>query len=115
MKVVILCGGKGTRLLAETEYRPKPMVPIGEHPILWHIMNIYAAHGISEFIVCAGYKGARIKEYFANLLLYNGESHIAIYVGNGMIVDAPHTGATVEEIPESESWYADNLDGVVRP
>jgi peptidoglycan DL-endopeptidase CwlO len=50
-----------------------------------------------------------------DLLLYNGESHVAIYVGNGMIIDAPHTGATVEEIPESESWYADNLDGVVRP
>jgi glucose-1-phosphate cytidylyltransferase len=73
MKAVILAGGRGSRIEEESVTRPKPLVEIGEHPILWHIMNIYAAHGISEFIVCAGYKGARIKEYFANLLLYNGD------------------------------------------
>ena len=66
MKVVILCGGKGTRLREETEYRPKPMVPIGERPILWHIMKIYAAHGFKEFILCLGYKGEMIKDYFRN-------------------------------------------------
>jgi glucose-1-phosphate cytidylyltransferase len=66
MKVVILCGGKGTRLREETEYRPKPMVPIGGRPILWHIMRIYAAHGHTEFILCLGYKGDVIKDWFRN-------------------------------------------------
>jgi glucose-1-phosphate cytidylyltransferase len=64
MKVVILCGGKGTRLREETEFRPKPMVPIGGRPILWHIMKTYAAHGHREFILCLGYKGDMIKDYF---------------------------------------------------
>lgn len=68
MKVVILCGGKGTRLREETEYRPKPMVPIGRHPILWHIMKTYAHYGHKEFILCLGYKGDMIKEYFRNYL-----------------------------------------------
>jgi glucose-1-phosphate cytidylyltransferase len=68
MKVVILCGGKGTRLREETEYRPKPMVPIGGHPILWHIMKTYAFYGHKEFILCLGYKGEMIKEYFRNYL-----------------------------------------------
>lgn len=68
MKVVILCGGKGTRLREETEYRPKPMVPIGDRPILWHIMKIYAAHGFKDFILCLGYKGELIKDYFRNYL-----------------------------------------------
>jgi glucose-1-phosphate cytidylyltransferase len=66
MKVVILCGGKGTRLREETEFRPKPMVPIGDRPILWHIMKIYATHGFNEFILCLGYKGEMIKDYFRN-------------------------------------------------
>ncbi len=68
MKVVILCGGKGTRLREETEFRPKPMVPIGSRPILWHIMKLYAHHGHREFILCLGYKGEMIKEYFRNYL-----------------------------------------------
>jgi glucose-1-phosphate cytidylyltransferase len=67
MKVVILCGGKGTRLREETEYRPKPMVPIGGRPILWHIMRIYAAHGHTEFVLCLGHKGSIIKEWIRNL------------------------------------------------
>ena len=66
MKVVILCGGRGTRLREETEFRPKPMVPIGDRPILWHIMKIFAHHGHTEFILCLGYKGEMIKEYFRN-------------------------------------------------
>src|SRR5882757_2297858 len=66
MKVVILCGGKGARLREETEYRPKPMVPIGDRPILWHIMKTYAHHGHKEFILCLGYKGEVIKDYFRN-------------------------------------------------
>jgi glucose-1-phosphate cytidylyltransferase len=68
MKVVILCGGKGTRLREETEYRPKPMVPIGNRPILWHIMKTYAHYGHKDFILCLGYKGEIIKEYFRNYL-----------------------------------------------
>jgi len=66
MKVVIFCGGLGTRLREETEFRPKPMVPIGERPILWHIMKTYAHFGHKEFILCLGYKGEVIKEYFRN-------------------------------------------------
>jgi len=64
MKVVILCGGKGTRLREETEFRPKPMLPIGGRPVLWHIMKIYANQGFKEFILCLGYKGHVIRDYF---------------------------------------------------
>ena len=66
MKVVILCGGQGTRLREETEFRPKPMVPIGGRPMLWHIMKLYAHFGHKEFILCLGYKGEYIKDYFRN-------------------------------------------------
>ena len=68
MKVVILCGGKGTRLREETEFRSKPMIPIGNRPILWHIMKIYAAQGHKDFILCLGYQGALIKEFFRDYL-----------------------------------------------
>ncbi|MGA3171948.1 MAG: glucose-1-phosphate cytidylyltransferase [Chthoniobacteraceae bacterium] len=68
MKVVILCGGRGTRLREETEFRPKPMLPIGNRPILWHIMKTYAHYGHKEFILCLGYKGEMIKDYFRNYL-----------------------------------------------
>lgn len=70
MKVVILAGGYGTRLSEETGLRPKPMVEIGGKPILWHIMKIYSAYGINDFIICCGYKGYIIKEYFANYFLH---------------------------------------------
>ena len=70
MKAVILAGGLGTRLNEETDTKPKPMVEIGGKPILWHIMKIYSAHGISDFIICLGYKGYAIKEYFANYFLH---------------------------------------------
>ena len=70
MKAVILAGGLGTRLSEETEVRPKPMVEIGGKPILWHIMKIYSSHGINDFIICLGYKGYIIKEYFANYFLH---------------------------------------------
>jgi glucose-1-phosphate cytidylyltransferase len=70
MKAVILAGGMGTRLSEETSTRPKPMVEIGGYPILWHIMKIYSHHGIHEFIICCGYKGYVIKEYFANYFLH---------------------------------------------
>ena len=70
MKVVILAGGLGSRLSEETTIKPKPMVEIGGKPILWHIMKIYAAHGLNDFIICCGYKGYVIKEYFANYFLH---------------------------------------------
>ena len=70
MKAVILAGGLGTRISEETALRPKPMIEIGGKPILWHILKIYAAHGINDFIICCGYKGYVIKEYFANNFLH---------------------------------------------
>lgn len=70
MKAVILAGGLGTRLSEETSTRPKPMVEIGGKPILWHIMKMYSAHGVNDFIICCGYKGYVIKEYFANYFLH---------------------------------------------
>jgi len=70
MKAVILAGGQGTRLSEETSTRPKPMVEIGGRPILWHILKIYSQHGIQDFIICCGYKGYLIKEYFANYFLH---------------------------------------------
>jgi glucose-1-phosphate cytidylyltransferase len=71
LKAVILAGGIGSRMGAETEVRPKPMVEIGGRPILWHIMKIYAAHGIRDFVVCLGYRGYVVKEYFANYYLHS--------------------------------------------
>jgi glucose-1-phosphate cytidylyltransferase len=73
MKAVILAGGYGTRISEESAIRPKPMVEIGNRPILWHIMKIYSAHGINEFIICCGYKGHMIKEYFANYYLHHAD------------------------------------------
>jgi glucose-1-phosphate cytidylyltransferase len=70
MKAVILAGGYGTRISEETDLKPKPMIPIGGKPILWHIMKIYSHHGINDFIICCGYKGYVIKEYFANYFLH---------------------------------------------
>jgi len=70
MKAVILAGGLGTRISEETAVKPKPMIEIGGKPILWHLMKVYAAHGINEFIICCGYKGYAIKEYFANYFLH---------------------------------------------
>ena len=70
MKAVILAGGLGTRISEETHLKPKPMIEIGGRPILWHIMKIYSAHGVNDFIICCGYKGYVIKEYFANYFLH---------------------------------------------
>lgn len=86
MKVVILAGGLGTRLSEETSFRPKPMVEIGGRPILWHIMKIYSSHGINDFIICLGYKGYYITEFFANYYLHLtdvtidiGRNHIEVH------------------------------------
>lgn len=73
MKVVILAGGYGTRLSEETSIKPKPMVEVGGKPILWHIMKMYSAHGLNDFVICLGYKGYLIKEYFANYYLHNSD------------------------------------------
>ena len=73
MKVVILCGGLDTRLLEETEFRPKPMVEIGGKPILWHIMKIYAHYGFRDFILCLDYKGEMIKEYFYHYEIFSSD------------------------------------------
>lgn len=70
MKAVILAGGLGTRISEETHLRPKPMIEIGGRPMLWHIMKLYSAHGINDFVICCGYKGYVIKEYFANYFLH---------------------------------------------
>lgn len=83
MKTVILCGGLGTRLSEESNVKPKPMVEIGGNPMLWHIMNIYGAHGFKEFILAAGYKGEMIKEYFLNY--YNFQSDLTISLKDGSV------------------------------
>jgi len=81
MKAVILAGGLGSRLSEETTLRPKPMVEIGGYPILWHIMKIYSAYGINDFIICLGYKGYVIKEYFANYFLHSADVTIDLAKG----------------------------------
>ena len=73
MKVLILAGGFGTRLSEETDIKPKPMIEIGSSPILWHIMKMYSSHGVNEFVICCGYKGYVIKEYFANYFLHQSD------------------------------------------
>ncbi len=73
VKAVILAGGRGTRLTEETAIRPKPMVEVGGRPLLWHICKIYAAHGVNDFVICCGYKGYIIKEYFANYFLHTSD------------------------------------------
>jgi glucose-1-phosphate cytidylyltransferase len=83
MKAVILAGGLGSRLSEETSTRPKPMVEIGDRPILWHIMKIYSAHGINDFVICLGYKGYLIKEYFSQYRLHT--SDVTIDIGRNSI------------------------------
>jgi glucose-1-phosphate cytidylyltransferase len=89
MKVVLLAGGLGTRLSEETGSRPKPMVEIGGMPILWHIMKIYSAHGFNDFIICLGYKGYMVKEYFANYFLHKSDVTIDL-TSNSMEVHDSH-------------------------
>ncbi|MGE0385019.1 MAG: glucose-1-phosphate cytidylyltransferase [Gammaproteobacteria bacterium] len=99
MKAVILAGGLGTRFAEETVARPKPMIEIGGKPILWHIMKIYSAHGINDFVVCLGYKGYVIKEYFTNYLLHNADLRIDF------------TTSAVEMIePRREPWRITLVD-----
>ncbi len=99
MKAVILAGGMGTRISEESHLRPKPMIEIGGRPILWHIMKIYAAHGISEFVVCLGYRGYMIKEYFANYFLHNSD----------VTIDARSNETTFHET-SAEPWRVTLVD-----
>ena len=89
MKVVLLAGGLGTRLSEETEMKPKPMVEIGGKPILWHIMKIYSHYGFNEFVICCGYKGYVIKEYFANYFLHQADVTIDL-AKNDMAIHSSH-------------------------
>ncbi|MBE3098993.1 MAG: glucose-1-phosphate cytidylyltransferase [Planctomycetes bacterium] len=99
MKVVILAGGQGTRLAEESVVRPKPMVDIGGRPILWHIMKIYAAHGMTDFVICLGYKGYVIKEYFFNYALHSSD----------VTVDIARGDVTVHR-NEAEPWRVTMID-----
>ena len=99
MKVVLLAGGLGTRLSEETTIRPKPMVEIGGRPILWHIMKIYAHHGYTDFVVCLGYKGYLLKEYFANYFLHMCD----------VTFDLAHNQMTVHH-SQAEPWKVTLVD-----
>jgi glucose-1-phosphate cytidylyltransferase len=90
MKVVILCGGQGTRLREETEYRPKPLVEVGGRPILWHIMKTYAHYGHKDFVLCLGYRGTMIKEYFLNYEAMNNDFTICLGEKNAIRFDGAH-------------------------
>ena len=78
MKVVILAGGKGTRISEESQIKPKPMIEIGGKPILWHIMKIYSFYGFNEFVICCGYKGHMIKEYFVDYYMLQSDSTFSL-------------------------------------
>lgn len=99
MKAVILAGGRGTRLSEETGLRPKPMVEIGGRPILWHIMKIYAGHGVRDFIICLGYRGWQIKEYFLNYALHASD----------IVVDLASRQVEILR-PAADSWRISLID-----
>lgn len=90
MKVLILAGGQGTRMREETEYKPKPLVDVGGRPILWHIMKTYAHYGLTDFIVCLGYKGDMIKEYFLNYETMNNDFTIKLGQGQSIVHHDSH-------------------------
>ena len=100
MKAVILAGGFGTRISEESQFKPKPMLEIGEMPILWHIMKGYSAHGVNEFVICAGYKQHVIKEWFADYFLHTSDITFDFTKGNEMIVHDKHV----------ESWKVTVVD-----
>ncbi len=119
MKAVILAGGFGSRLSEETQVKPKPMVEIGGRPILWHIMNIYGAHGVKEFVIACGYKAEIIKTYFLNFYALNNDLSIDLSTGNTLIHNGNHPGWKVHlvdtglqtgtggRLKRLERWLAD--------
>jgi len=90
MKAVLLAGGLGTRMREETEFRPKPMVEVGGKPVLWHLMKIFAAHGVTDFVVCAGYKGEQIKEYFLNYAALTNDFTVRLGRDGGVVFHGDH-------------------------
>ena len=102
MKAVILAGGLGTRISEETTVKPKPMVEIGPMPILWHIMKIYASHGVNDFIVCCGYKGHIIKEFFSSYAMRSNSVRIDLATGDQEILDGVSENWTVSLIETGE-------------
>lgn len=104
MKVVILCGGLGTRLREETEFRPKPMVEIGGRPILWHIMKLYASYGLQRFVLCAGYRGDMIKDYFLHYGARNHDFTVSLNAGEGV------KGVEVHGDHAEQDWMVTVLD-----
>ncbi len=111
MKVVILAGGLGTRLTEETTVRPKPMIEIGGKPILWHIMKIYAHYGFNDFVVCLGYKGYFIKEYFINYYLYN--SDITVELGSNKM-DVHYTTSESFKVTLIDTGLETNTAGRIK-
>ena len=99
MKAVILAGGLGTRISEETHLKPKPMIEIGGRPIIWHVMKIYASHGITDFIICCGYKGYLIKEYFVNYFTHTSD----------ITVNLQTNDVTIHEI-KAEPWNVTLVD-----
>ena len=99
MKTVILCGGRGTRLYPDTELRPKPLVEVGNYPILWHIMKIYSYYGFDEFVLALGYKGEEIKNYFLNYHLRSGDVSMDLRPGR---ID--------HDLSQNENWAIDMID-----
>ena len=93
MKAVILAGGLGTRIAEETTTKPKPMIEIGGKPILWHVMKIYSAHGINDFVICLGYKGHMTKEYFPSYYLHNTDITFDIASNNMAVHHSFSTGS----------------------
>jgi glucose-1-phosphate cytidylyltransferase len=124
MKAVILCGGQGIRMAGETEFRPKPLIMIGGKPLLWHIIKIYAHQGVKEFVLCLGYKGEMIKEYFLNLremsndfVLHLGNKKVD-YLGNDGVLDGVKiyfidTGLNAQtgsRVAKAEKYISDDED-----
>jgi glucose-1-phosphate cytidylyltransferase len=99
MKAVILAGGLGTRISEESEVRPKPMVEIGGYPIIWHLMKMYAQHGVTEFVICLGYKGYMIKEFFYNYYRHTSDFEVNLATGEHRILNS-----------ESENWKITLID-----
>ncbi|AOX99295.1 glucose-1-phosphate cytidylyltransferase [Jeongeupia sp. USM3] len=99
MKAVILAGGLGTRILEESHLKPKPMIQVGGRPLLWHIMKIYSSHGVNDFIICLGYKGYVIKEYFANYFMHMSD----------VTIDLSNNSITVHE-QKGEPWRVTLVD-----